>query len=125
MARTYSQKCFQNLSAVQYEDRDDESFIDVTGNGIMWFDLVTRTIREKYVASNGLVVDGEVIDVSKNRSRMRFAGTDAEGVAVEATITYDRKADVLTTTFSDMTYDGRASMPTWAREPMVMMRQEE
>ena len=115
----------QDLSAVQKDDRDGQPFIKVTGNGIMWFDLSTRTIREKYVASNGLVVDGEVIDVSKNRSRMRFTGTDAEGVAVEATITHDRKVDVLTTTFSDLTYDGRASMPTWAREPMVMTRQQD
>lgn len=110
----------QNLSALQYVDRDDEKFIDVTGNGIMWFDLATRTIREKYVASNGLVVDGEVIEASNNRSRMRFIGTDAAGVAIEATITYDRKGDVLTTMFSDLVYSGRTSTPAWAREPMVM-----
>ena len=114
----------QNLSAVQDADRDGEPFIDVTGNGIMWYDLPTRTIREKYVASNGLVVDGEVIDVSSDRSRMRFVGTDAEGVAIEAIITHDRKAEVMTTTFSDLVYDGRASMPAWAREPMVMKRRD-
>ncbi|MBQ72788.1 MAG: hypothetical protein CMJ67_07765 [Planctomycetaceae bacterium] len=114
----------QNLSAVQYEDRDDESFIDVTGNGIMWFDLVTRTIREKYVASNGLVVDGEVIDISSDRTRTRYTGIDAEGVAIHAIVTRTRKDEVMTIQFSQMTYDGRDSMPTWAREPMVMTRQE-
>ena len=109
----------RNLSAVQYDDRDDESFIDVTGSGIMWFDLATRTIREKYVASNGLVVDGEVIDISSDRSRIRYTGIDAEGVAIHAIVTRTRKDGIMTTRFSQMTYDGRASMPTWASEPMT------
>ena len=51
-------------------------------------------------------------------------GIDAEGVALDARITTELKGDQLISTFSDMIYDGRASTPAWAKQPMVATREQ-
>lgn len=93
--------------------------LDVTGNGIMWFDPVAGVIRQRYVSNTGMVLDGEATSVSKDRIAMRYAGTDAAGIRLAAVVTTTRKDDALHSTFSDMTYDGLARTPAWARTPMV------
>ena len=56
---------------------------------------------------------------SKTQLAMRYAGVDAAGIRLAAIVTTTRKDDALTSTFSDMTYDGKARTPAWARQPMV------
>ncbi len=97
----------------------------VTGTSLMWFDLDTRTIRQKYVSSMGMVLDGEVVEVSGTRLRTRFTGTDAEGVALHAFVTSEVDGDTMTSQFSDMTYDGKAAMPAWAQAPMTATRERD
>lgn len=96
----------------------------VTGTSLMWFDLDTRTIRQKYVSSMGMTLDGEVTEVSRNRLKTRFTGTDAEGVSLHAFVTSEVRGDTMTSQFSDMTYDGRAAMPAWAQAPMTATREK-
>jgi len=57
--------------------------------------------------------------ISKSGLVMRFTGVDAAGIRLAANVTTTRKDDALTSIFSDMTYDGQARTPAWAREPMV------
>ena len=97
--------------------------IRVTGTSLMWFDLESRTIRQAYVGSTGMVLQGEVMSISKARMVIRYTGTDAEGVALDAVVTSTRDGDVQSTRFSDMRYDGKASMPAWATAPMTATRQ--
>ncbi|MCP4836906.1 MAG: hypothetical protein GY895_19310 [Phycisphaera sp.] len=96
--------------------------LNVTGNGLMWFDLDARVIRQKYVTGMGMVLDGEVLKASKDRLVMRFTGIDPAGVALHAIITSTVEGDRMTSSFSDMTYDGHARTPVWARQPMVATR---
>ena len=93
--------------------------IRATGTSLMWFDLESRTIRQTYLGSNGMTLHGEVRSISKDRMVIRYTGIDAEGVALHAIVTSTRKDGVMTTAFSEMTYDGRARVPAWAREPMT------
>ncbi|MCP4834569.1 MAG: hypothetical protein GY895_07345, partial [Phycisphaera sp.] len=51
---------------------------------------------------------------SKTQLAMRYAGVDAAGIRLAAIVTTTRKDDALTSTFSDMTYDGKARTPAWA-----------
>ena len=108
-----------DMSALVPDDSDGERFMKVSGNGIIWFDPATRTIRERYVSSQGVVLDGEILSASKDRIEIRFKGFDAGGVAMDARVVTERRGDQLTTRFSDMTYDGRSRMPDWAKEPMI------
>ena len=108
-------RCVTTTEGVRLPDGS----LNVTGNGIMWFDLDARVIRQKYVTSMGMALDGEVAKVSKDRFEMRYTGVDPAGVALHAIITSTLAGDRRTSTFSDMTYDGRARTPAWARSPMV------
>lgn len=108
-----------DISALPPDDSDDERFMKVTGTGIIWFDPTTRTIRERYVSSMGVAMEGEILSASKDRVEMRFRGIDAGGVALDARVVTERQGDRLTTRFSDMTYDGRSRTPAWAKEPMI------
>lgn len=108
-------RCVTTTEGVRLPDGS----MNVTGNGIMWFDPVAGAIRQRYVSSTGMMLDGEVSAISKARLEMRYTGVDAAGIRLAAIVTTTRKDDALTSTFSDMTYDGRARMPAWAREPMV------
>ena len=93
--------------------------LNVTGNGIMWFDPVAGVIRQRYVSSSCMMLEGEVSAISKDRVAMHYIGVDGAGIRLDAIVTRTRKGDALTSTFSDMRYDGQARMPAWAREPMV------
>ena len=95
-----------------------------TGTSLMWFDLDRRTIRQKYIGSMGMTLDGEVVEVSKDLMVIRYTGTDAEGVALRAVVTMTRKDGVMTTQFSEMTYDGKAATPAWAMAPMTSTREQ-
>ncbi len=95
-----------------------------TGTSLMWFDLQSRTIRQAYVGSTGMTLQGEVRSISKDRMVIRYTGTDAEGVALDAIVTMTRDGDVMSTRFSDMRYDGTASTPAWAMAPMTSTREQ-
>lgn len=99
--------------------------LNVTGNGIMWFDPVADVIRQRYVSSTGMILEGTVAEISKERLVMRFTGMDPAGIRLDAIITSTRKGDMMTSAFSDMTYDGVARTPAWARQPMVATRTRE
>ena len=96
----------------------------VTGVSMMWYDLDTATIRQKYVSSMGMVLDGEVIEISSDRMKVRYTGTDAEGVALHAFVTSVVDGDTMTSQFSDMRYDGKHAMPAWAQAPMTATREQ-
>lgn len=113
-------RCVVTIEGIRMSDGS----VNVTGNGLMWFDIHARVIRQKYITSTGMMLEGEVSSASKNLLKMRYVGIDAEGVALDARITTERKGDQLISTFSDMIYDGRASTPAWAREPMVATREQ-
>ena len=102
---------------------DADGSIRATGTSMMWFDLRSRTIRQAYVGSTGMVLQGEVRSIGKDRMVVRYTGTDAEGVALDAVVTSTRDGDVMKTQFSDMRYDGKAAMPAWATAPMTATRQ--
>lgn len=101
---------------------EPDGSIRSTGTSLMWFDLETRTIRQSYVGSTGMALQGEVVSISKDRMVIRYTGTDAEGVALQATVTSTRDGDVMSTRFSDLRYDGKASTPAWAANPMTSTR---
>lgn len=101
---------------------EPDGSIRPTGTSLMWFDLETRTIRQSYVGSTGMALQGEVVSISKDRMVVRYTGTDAEGVALHAIVTSTRDGDVMSTQFSDMRYDGKASTPAWAVNPMTSTR---
>ena len=113
-------RCVVTIEGIRMPDGS----VNVTGNGLMWFDIHARVIRQKYVTSTGMMLEGEVSSASKNLLKMRYVGIDAEGVSLDARITTELKGDQLISTFSDMIYDGRASTPAWAREPMVATREQ-
>ena len=113
-------RCVVTIEGIRMPDGS----MNVTGNGLMWFDIHARVIRQKYVTSTGMMLEGEVSSASKNRLTMRYVGIDAEGVSLDARVTTELKDDQLISTFSDMIYDGRASTPAWAREPMVAKREQ-
>lgn len=97
--------------------------LEVTGNGLMWFDQDARVIRQRYVTEMGLVLEGEVVTVVRERLEMRFTGTDADGVSLHAVVTSEMDGDVMTSRFSHMTYDGWARTPAWAEGPMTARRE--
>ena len=113
-------RCVVTIEGIRMPDGS----MNVTGNGLMWFDIHARVIRQKYVTSTGMMLEGEVSSASKNLLKMRYVGIDAEGVALDARITTELKGDQLISTFSDMIYDGRASTPAWAKQPMVATREQ-
>jgi len=98
--------------------------MEITGTSLMWFDHDRHAIRQKYVSSNGMVLDGEVVEISKNRMKVRYTGTDAEGVSLDAFVTSVVDGDTMTSQFSDMRYDGKDAMPAWAAAPMVAEREK-
>ncbi len=103
--------------------RRPDGGVDATGNGVIWFDLDARVVRQRYVTNTGLVLAGEVMTVSKDRMEMRFTGTDADGVSLHAVVLSERDGDAMTSRFSHMTYDGWSRMPAWAERPMTARRE--
>ena len=108
-------RCMTTTEGIRLPDGS----LKVTGNGLMWFDPVAGVIRQRYVSNTGMMLEGEVFTISKTQLAMRYAGVDAAGIRLAAIVTTTRKDDALTSTFSDMTYDGKARTPAWARQPMV------